>query len=206
MKLRTFVMAVLCVLLLPTARAAAQTVVLPQDTLPPADTIPREAPSPRNAFLRAMVVPGWGHFGIGEYRRGAVYLGIQATSWAMLAKSINRLDEARDMAGMLERAGRDSLALAMAADTALARELSDPLRYERELAEYPGLQGFRDLANARRRHRQDWIVYTTVFTFAAAIDAYVTAHLKDFPEGITVAPAADGGVRLGLQLPLGTRR
>jgi hypothetical protein len=206
MTLRPIVIAALCALLLPIAPAAGQGVVLPQDTIVPADTIPSEAPSPRAAFIRAMVVPGWGHFGIGEHRRGAVYFGLQATSWAMLLKTINRLEAARDAASILEGAGRDSLFAAMAADTALARELEDPLRFDLVLATYPGLRDARNLAGARRRHRQDWIVYTTFFTFAAAVDAYVTAHLKDFPQGITVAPSADGGVRLGLQLPLGTRR
>jgi hypothetical protein len=206
MKLRHIMLAALCALLLPASPARGQGVVLPQDTIVPADTIPSEAPSPRAAFIRAMVVPGWGHFGIGEYRRGAVYLGLQATSWAMLVTTINRLDTARDAVRTIEAAGRDSLFALMAADTALARELEDPFRFDQVLATYPGLLDARNLAGARRRHRQDWIVYTTVFTFAAAIDAYVTAHLKDFPQGITVAPAADGGLRLGMQLPLGTRR
>jgi hypothetical protein len=207
--------AVLLALLVPALHAAAQAPVLPQDTMPPADTIPSEAPVPRNAFLRAMVVPGWGHYGIGEYRRGTVYLAIQATSWAMLAKSIRRLDAARDIEAGITPLARDSvmadLALALqraaqSADSADARRLASISGFNAALAQYPGLQGARDLVDSRKRHRQDWIVYTTVFTFAAAIDAYVTAHLRDFPQEITAVPAADGGVRLGVRLPLGTRR
>jgi hypothetical protein len=212
---RTLIFAALLALLLPAAQAASQAPVLPQDTMPPADTIPDEAPLPRAAFIRAMVLPGWGHYHLGEYGRGAVYMAIQVTSWAMLAKSIQRLDTARDGEAGLTALGRDSALMDLAvalhratyeADSADARRLATIAGFDAAVAQYPGVQGARGLATSRQRHRQDWIVYTTVFTFAAAIDAYVTAHLKEFPSGITALPAADGGVRLSVRLPLGTRR
>jgi hypothetical protein len=208
---RTLIFAALLALLLPAAQAASQAPVLPQDTMPPADTIPDEAPLPRAAFIRAMVLPGWGHYGLGEYRRGTVYMAIQVTSWAMLAKSIQRLGEARDTETGMAALGRDSVLMDLAravreADSAAARRLASVAGFEAALAEYPGLQDARSLVTSRERHRQDWIVYTIVFTFAAAIDAYVTAHMKEFPSGITAVPAADGGVRLSVRLPLGTRR
>jgi hypothetical protein len=201
----------LLALLLPAAPASGQVPVLPQDTLPPADTIPSEAPSPRAAFIRAMVVPGWGHFAVGEYRRGVVYAALQVTSWAMLAKSIQRLDTARDAETALTQPARDSVLAelsraVMSADTARARQLVSLPGFEAALATYPGLQDARNLALSRRRHRQDWIVYTTVFTFAAAIDAYVTAHLRDFPQEISAGPSGDGGVLLVVRLPAGGKR
>jgi hypothetical protein len=75
-------------LLLSAAPASAQDPVLPPDTMPVADTIPQELPSPRAAFARAMVIPGWGHVYVGEYRRGAVYFALQSTSWFMLVKTL----------------------------------------------------------------------------------------------------------------------
>jgi hypothetical protein len=208
---RILLIAALLALLLPTAETAAQVRILPRDTIPPADTIPQEAPLPRAAFVRAMVLPGWGHYSLGEYGRGSVYLAIQVTSWAMLAKSIQRLGQARDTEIGIAALGRDSVLMDLAravqeADSAAARRLTSLAGFEAALAAYPGLQDARSLVTSRERHRQDWIVYTTVFTFAAAIDAYVTAHLKEFPSGITALPAADGGVQVSFRLPLGTRR
>ncbi|HSJ05949.1 MAG TPA: hypothetical protein VK936_04555 [Longimicrobiales bacterium] len=176
------------------------------DTLPVADTIPREGRRPLGAFFRAMAVPGWGHVSIGEYRRGAVYFALQASSWAMLGKTIHKLNDVKDRERRLAALGRDSLDALMAADTAIARELEDPAAYEAALLEYPGVSGARALIVSRQRHRQDWIVYTVVFTFAAAIDAYVTAHLSDFPAEVTAVQASDGGVAVGLRVPVGAKR
>lgn len=188
-----------------TSRAAAQ--VAPPDTLTPVvEPIPREAPAPRAAFIRALLVPGWGHYGMGEYRRGTVYVALQGSSWAMLFKTMHKLGQARDDEGAINALAVDSLAGAMAADTALAARLSDPAQYEAALLTYPGLQDARSLVESRERHRQDWIVYTLFFTFAGAVDAYVTAHLADFPVEITATRSRDGGSGLRFSVPVGGRR
>lgn len=180
----------------------------PGDTLlPRADTIPWEAPNPRNAFIRAMLVPGLGHFGMGEYRRGAIYFTLQTASWAMLVKTALRLEDARDAERLLAGFGRDSIDALMAQDTALANRLrNDPQAYDEAVATYPGLVPARSLVTSRERHRQDWIVYTVVTTFAAAIDAYVTAHLAEFPADIMTGRSRDGGTSIGLRVPVGGSR
>lgn len=174
------------------------------------DTVVRTGPRPRSVFIRAMVVPGWGHASIGEYRRGSVYFALQASSWAMLIKTVNKLNDVRDRERGLARIVRDSLDARIAADTALARELEDPFAYAEKLEEdmvaYPGIPEARRLIVSRRRHRQDWIVYTVVTTFASAIDAYVTAHLSDFPREVTTLPTADGGVEVSIRVPIGAKR
>jgi hypothetical protein len=186
---------------------AARQVVLPQDTMEvPTVSVAPEGPVPRTAFIRALAVPGWGHFSIGANRRGAVYMGLQVTSWAMLGKTIHGLNEARDAERGLAALSADSLARAMAADTALALRLQNPAAYDDALLTYPGLRDARGLATARQRHRQDWIVYTLVTTFAAAVDAYVAAHLSDFPAEITAVRTTDNGVSLGLRVPAGRSR
>jgi hypothetical protein len=188
------------------APSAAQQVTQPDTLSPVTAPIPPEGLLPRTAFIRALIVPGWGHFSMGENRRGAVYLGLQATSWAMLVKTMHGLGEARDAEAALTTLSADSLRRAMAADTALARRLENPQAYDEALLTWPGLQDARSLARSRQRHRQDWIVYTLVTTFAAAVDAYVTAHLADFPAEITATRNHDSGVSVGVRLPAGRSR
>jgi hypothetical protein len=204
---RRLVLTAACVTgwLLP-ASALAQDPVLEPDTMPVADTIPRELPSPRAAFVRGILIPGWGHVYSEEYTRGAVYFTLQSTSWFMLIKTVRRLNEVEDRDDRLTGLAVDSLEAAMAADPDLAEALQDPAAYEEALLTYPGLRNARSLARARRQQRQDWITYTLFFTFAAAVDAYVTAHLKDFPTDIIAEPAVGGRFNLGVQIPVGSRR
>jgi hypothetical protein len=208
--MRLRILLVLLLIPLATAEAVAQEPPLPTpaDTLlPVADTIPREAASPRAAFIRALVLPELGHFPIGEYRRGAVFFTLQTASWAMLVKTIMGLGDARDADRALTQIARDSLELVLAEDTALANRLrDDPIAYEQALLTYPDLALTRALVTSRERHRQDWIVYTVVTTFAAAIDAYVAAHLRDFPAEVTTGRSRDGATTVGLRVPVGGRR
>jgi hypothetical protein len=205
--LRRLILSTVCLAgLLSSAPARAQDPVLEPDTMPVADTIPRELPSPRAAFVRAMLVPGWGHVYTDEYTRGAVYFSLQSTSWFMLVKTIRRLNDVQDREGRLTDLAVDSLEAAMAADSILAEQLQDPDAYEDALLTYPGLRDTRKLVRARRQQRQDWITYTLFFTFAAAVDAYVTAHLKDFPADIIAEPSVGGRLNLGVQIPVGSRR
>lgn len=180
-----------------------QNPVLEPDTMPVADTIPREFPTPRAAFLRAVAVPGWGHVYAGEYTRGAVYFTLQSTSWFMLVKTLRKLDDVQDRDDRLTGLAADSLEAAMAADPDLAEQLEDPQAYEDALLTYPGLADTRSLVSARKQQRQDWITYTLFFTFAAGVDAYVTAHLKDFPVDIIAEPGLDGRMDVGFSLPAG---
>lgn len=192
-------------LLMTPGAASCQDPVLPPDTMPVADTIPSELPSPRGAFIRAVVVPGWGHAYVQEYKRAAIYGSIQGASWFMLVKTISRLGDVQDRDRLLTGLAEDSLAIAMAADSLLAEQLEDPADYEEALLTYPALRDTRSLVSARKQQRQDWVTYTLFFTFAAAVDAYVTAHLKDFPADVTAQPGLNGGLSLGVHIPVGRR-
>lgn len=201
-----FAFLVLAALPLATVPAHGQNPVLPPDTMLIADTIPYEPPSPRAAFIRAALVPGLGHFYMGEYTRGAVYFSIQSASWFMLIKTIRRLDDVAERDDLLTALAEDSVRGAMWRDPALNKHLrDDPDAFEEALLTYPGLQTARSLAGARRQQRQDWVTYTLFFTFAAAVDAYVTAHLKDFPGEITLQPSGSERLDLGVHLPFGRR-
>ena len=194
------------------ARGAAAQNPTPADTTARADTLgPRapqeiEAPNPRSALIKSMIIPGWGQVSVGSPGRGIVYFAIGATSWGMLGKTIHKLNEAKDRAGARETAVVDSLRAAMAADSLLAEELADSAVFTARVDADSLLSDNRGLVRARRQQRQDWIAYTLFFTFLNAIDAYVAAHLKDFPGELEVERRADGSASLGYRVPIGRPR
>lgn len=205
MRRRTPWLVSLMLVLCPTSRAYGQDPI-PPDTMPVADTIPYEPPSPRAAFVRAALVPGWGHAYLGEYTRGAVYFSIQSASWFMLIKTLRKLNDVDQRDDVLTALAVDSVRGAMWSDPVLNKQLlADPAAYEAALLTYPGLQDARSLARARRQQRQDWVTYTLFFTFAASVDAYVTAHLKEFPAEITLQPAGSDRLEMRVGIPVGGR-
>jgi len=189
-------------LLLLAGPAAAQ--VTP-DTLP-ADSAPRENTGPRNAFIKSMLIPGWGHFAQGSEGRGLFYVALQGSSWYMLVKTLGKLSDAREAESGFVQIAKDSLNDLMASDSLARKRLEDPVTYDAAVAAHPDVARLSPLVSAREQQRQDWITYTLFFTFLSAVDAYVTAHPSDFPADISVAPATDGGVSLRLDLPLPRRR
>jgi len=135
--------------------------------------LPRYRISPRSAFLRSLVLPGWGQSSIGAPGRGAVYFALESGSLWMVYKSGQKLQEAKE----LERV--------MHADGTL-----DP---ERTLG----------LVKARRNEREDWITLSVFWFFFSGADAYVAAHLRDFDTHVDVQPGPQGGAQLRVNVPLG---
>lgn len=168
-----------------------------------ADTL--RGPSPGGAFFRSMAVPGWGQASVGSYTRGAVWFAIQSASWYMLLKTIGELSEIRGIESRRVAAVTDSLNQMIATDSAAAAQLFDPIAFDNAIAADPGVAAARDLIDARREHRQDWIVYTLFFTLMSGVDAYVTAHLNGFPDVLLIEPRSDGGLDLGVSVPVGSR-
>lgn len=171
----------------------------------PVDTT-RHGPSPRGALLRSLVVPGWGQLAAGAYVRGPIYMAIGVTSWGMLGKTIRKLGDAEDRRDAAVTAAVDSLMTLVREDSLIAEQLKDPIAF-REAVMGDSLVAHRtSLVEARRQQRQDWIAYTLFFTFLNALDAYVAAHLADFPGELDVQRRADGGVAVGMRLALPARR
>lgn len=56
---------------------------------------------------------------------------------------------------------------------------------------------------AKEKERQDWLVLLAFNHLFSAIEAYVSAHLWDFPEDLEVraAPLPGGGAGAGIRLP-----
>jgi len=129
--------------------------------------------SPRSAFLRSLVLPGWGQSSIGAPGRGAVYFALESGSLWMVYKSGQKLQEAKE----LQR----------------ARHEDGSLELERTLP----------LVRARQNEREDWITLSVFWFFFSGADAYVAAHLRDFDSHVEVEPGPQGGTQLRLSVPLG---
>lgn len=172
-------------LLLASGAAAAQ--VTPADSARPAadtarppaaaaDSAPRRRRvTPRGAFLRSLVLPGWGQSEVGAPERGAIYFALEAGSLWMVYKSQQKLDESRERDRILRAAGQ----LAQDRNSALTRD--------------------------RLAQREDWITLSVFWLFFSGADAFVAAYLRDFDEHVGVAPAPSGGMQLQLNVPLERR-
>lgn len=188
------------------AGGAVSAQVVTGDTLVVADSAApqvRGVVSPRGAMLRSWAIPGWGQAAVGSNVRGGFWFALQGTSWYMLLKTLGKLNTARGLESRMVAIATDSLNELIATDSLLAEELSDPIAFENAVGEHTGVQEIRGLVNAREQQRQDWITYTVFFTLIAGVDAYVNAHLRDFPVDITSPPSTDGSVRLMLRVPIG---
>lgn len=205
--LRLLVLFASMAILAPTALAAQQIpepVPLPRDTAAAA-----QGPSPAGAFVRSLLVPGWGQASHGAYVRGGVFFALQSGSWFMLIKTIGKLSEARSIEERRVGLVRDSLLAEAAADPKLADRYKDPRALELDVQRAADQDGrvteIRGLVHAREEQREDWIAMTAFVTLMSGIDALVNAHLSDFPGRVAVDPARDGRLTVGITLPAGGR-
>jgi hypothetical protein len=132
--------------------------------------------SPRGAFLRSLVLPGWGQAYAGAPGRGAVYFTLAGGSVWMSHVARHQLRDARREQAWLRETGL----LDVEAET--------------------------EFAISRARHFEDWAALSLFLFFLSAADAYVSAHLADFDERIGVMPEPEGGLQLRVTLPLGRSR
>lgn len=155
-------------------------------------------PGPGGSFLRSALVPGWGQAAHGAYVRGGVYFAAQTGSWFMLGKTLAKLAEARDVERRRMAFVEDSLLAEAAADDALAAGFEDADSLAAAVAADSLVQDIRGLIDARKQQREDWIAWTVFWTLAAGADAFVTAHLSEFPASIVAEPRRGGGFRFGI--------
>ncbi len=178
---------------------APDSLVLEADTLvSPADTL-APALSPARAFLRGLVLPGWGHVAAGSYSRGGFYVAAQSGTVWMIAKSAFRRHQA-DRLLSLERQAATSR---ITASGSLPPD-SVALRVDSDVA----VLEIQELRDARRQQVEDWTALGIFLVLLSAVDAFVSAHLMDYPEplSIEVNPGpSPGAVELRFALPLGGR-
>lgn len=171
----------------PTAPPRDTSAAAPRDTvtarpLPPAaaraDTAAADSVrrvSPKGAFVRSLVLPGWGQSAVGSPGRGAVYFTLETASLWMVYKSHRKLH--------------------------FARRNQDYLREVGELEE----DQQSGLVNSREEQLEDWITLSGFLLLFNAADAFVSAHLVDFDERIGVVPGRRGGAEINVSLPVGRR-
>jgi hypothetical protein len=150
----------------PPAPVRADTLILPQDTSVQ-DTVPdrrergdsvgpRPPITPAGAFLRSLILPGWGQSRLGRNVTGGLFVAFEALAAAMVWKSDWQLEFARARNRFVEE---------------------------------------------KRQEREDWITLLVFNHLVAASEAYVSAHLADFPPALKVRRLPGGGVGVGFTIP-----
>ncbi len=149
--------------------------------------------SPRGAFIRSALIPGWGHAKVGAHVRGAFYFTAEAASAYMIFKTQTRLDRTRRKLALRE---------AVVTGRLEATGVTDPDEIEAALAEDPEIEDLRALQETRSGQREDWIALGLFLMLIGGVDGYVSAHLADFPTAVVLEPAPGGGMQAGLSLPV----
>jgi len=153
--------------------------------------------SPRGAFLRSLLVPGWGQMASGAPTRGAFFIGAQGGSYWMLGKTLLRQRQAIRFRDITERAVQAEFRdLGVQLPDSLSLLASQDLRViQRD-----------SLVTMRGDQVEDWIALSIFVTFLSATDALVSSHMSRFPEPLGMTPSArrrsDGVWEVGLQIPM----
>ena len=159
----------------------------------PANVEP-EGMSPRGAFIRSSVVPGWGHAEVGAFVRGAFYFTAEAATAVMVFKTRTRTTRTRKQLELRE---------AVVTARLEGQGVTEPGAIESALAEDPVVEDLRALEESRAGQQEDWIALGLFLMLIGGVDAYVSAHLADFPVALVIDPTPAGGVEIGLSLPIG---
>ena len=151
--------------------------------------------SPSGAFLRGAIIPGWGHTATGSLTRGAFYFSMEALAGWMVFKTQRRLGVAQDQAALWE---------ARATAELMAQGITEFDAIEAALENNEQVARFRGLVDARQEQREDWLAVALFTLLLSGVDAFVSAHLGNFPEPLTIEGDPDGGVlEVGFRVPVG---
>ena len=164
------------------------------DSTATADTTTVDGITPTGAFLRSVVLPGWGHAAIGSHLRGAFYVGAEGGIGWMLLRIRSRLRSANDRLDLIESDARSALEF---------QGIVDPEIQEDSLSRRDDVRSARGLVEARKQQREDWIALGIFFVLLSGADAYVSAHLKDFPAEPVFNANENGRVEVGFRVPVG---
>lgn len=163
-------------------------------------------PSPSGAFIRSLVLPGWGEVASGAPIRGAVFFAGHAVNIGMTVKTLRTLGEVRDIETGRRAVVEDSILEAAETDTELADSIaSNPFFLEDQIEGHPEVADLVELRESREGQREDWLVFGVFWMLASAVDAYVAAQLADFPADISATRSGGDGMRLQISIPFGRR-
>jgi hypothetical protein len=139
--------------------------------------------SPRGAFLRSLLVPGWGQAQLDRGTAGALFVITEAMSATMAIKSKRALNRARDARGdslfVGFETGNDGGFALDSLGNRIAIFQPDPL-------------GAR--TRSRKQQFEDWLALLAFNHLFAGADAYVAAHLSDIPARVRAYRTTDGYV------------
>ncbi len=164
-----------------------------QDSAVVADSLPVR-PGPAGAFLRGALVPGWGHAASGSLTRGAFYFGVEAAAGWMVFKTWRKLRVAREQAALWEERVTARL---------VSEGITDQEDIDAELDGHDEIGRLRELVDSRAQQREDWAAVAVFVLLMSGVDAFVSAHLQDFPEPLTIEGAPGGTVSLTVRIPVG---
>lgn len=151
-------------------------------------------PSPGGAFLRGALIPGWGHAASGSLTRGAFYFGFEAVAGWMVFKTARRLRVASEQVAVWEER----------VTAQLEREgITDPDEIESELGRHEEVARLRGLVDSREEQREDWVAVAVFTLLMSGVDAFVSAHLQNFPDPLTVEGGPEGRVKVAIRVPVG---
>ncbi len=188
----------------PGGRDASSFTAMVPDTIdpPPADPAVEalgEVPdvSPGGAFVRSLVLPGWGHAATGSHFRGGFYMAAQSGAIWMLSKSLAAHREARRFRNEEIRAVTDQL-------RASGIVQPDTLRILAEAD--PRVEEWDELVDARSEQVEDWAAAGIFILLLSATDAFVSGHLMDRPEPLTIqaGPVPGGRWEVSVGVPWGS--
>ncbi len=170
----------------------ADTIPIDPDTLGPGtDQTPSSAPTdttvtPGGAFLRSLLLPGWGHAATESHFRGAFYVAVQSGALWMLAKSMARRRQAARFRTMEYEAARERLQV---------EDVSSPDSLHLLAAGDPRVEVWDERIEARARQVEDWAALGIFLVLLGATDAFVAGHLMDHPEPLSLEayPRPGGG-------------
>lgn len=165
----------------------------PQSESAATEAVPRRI-TPRGAFIRSGLIPGWGHAKAGALTRGAFYFTAEAASVFMIFKTQTRISQTEARLELREDVIRERL---------IAGGETDPNRIESALIEDPQVEDLRTLRETRLDQREDWLALGIFLMLIGGVDAYVSAHLAEFPTAVVIEPTPSGGMEVGLSVSVG---
>ncbi len=140
-----------------------------------------------------MMLPGWGQATAGSPGRGAFYFTVQSISLWMILKTDKLVGSASDILDMRRLDASERL---------MGDPLVDPIDLPTLLEADLSVLSALELKEIRRQQREDWIAFSVFFLLLGGADAFVTAHLADFPEPLetVIRPLPNMGVEFGFRL------
>ncbi len=157
--------------------------------------------SPAKAFLRSLLVPGWGEASAHSYVRGGIFFAIETVSDYMLIKTIAKLNSAKSWENVRRTFVTDSFWTRAGQDSVFADSIARRGGLELAIDSVPAVRDAHGLVRSRKKQREDWITLAIFWTLAGGADAYINAQLSDFPTAIQIEPRSGGGLEIRAVLP-----